>query len=179
MTRAAAPSEIENQITQKIEASLQSIQGVQSISSTAREGSSETGIEFDIGIDIIEALNDVKNAVDQARGSLPDGILEPQVFKAETSSEAIAYFAVAADDLTLEQIVRHDLYATASDEEIAYSARCSIERKPTLTARSAPSSASRAASWPRSVVDQTMSASSPSSVCRRSTVCPMMLAIDR
>jgi multidrug efflux pump subunit AcrB len=100
----AAPAEIENQITQKIEASLRSIQGVQNISSTAREGVSETMIEFQIGTEIIEALNDVKNQVDQARGSLPDGILEPQVFKIETSSDPIGYFAVAADDMTLEQL---------------------------------------------------------------------------
>ncbi len=100
----AAPTEIENQITQKIEASLRSLQGVQSISSTAREGSSETGIEFKIGIDVIEALNDVKNAVDQTRASLPDGILEPQVFKVEISSEEIGYFSVIADDMTIEQL---------------------------------------------------------------------------
>ncbi len=100
----AAPAEIENQITQKIEASLRSIQGVQNISSTAREGGSETVVEFQIGTNIIEALNDVKNAVDQARGGLPDGILEPQVFKIETSSDPIGYFAVAADDMTIEQL---------------------------------------------------------------------------
>jgi multidrug efflux pump subunit AcrB len=100
----AAPSEIENQITQKIEASLRSIQGVQNISSTASEGSSVTTLEFAIGTDVIEALNDVKNQVDQARGNLPDGILEPQVFKAEISSDPIGYFAVAADDMTLEQL---------------------------------------------------------------------------
>ncbi|MFM5949541.1 MAG: efflux RND transporter permease subunit [Novosphingobium sp.] len=100
----AAPAEIENQITQKIEASLRSIQGVQNISSTASEGVSMTMIEFQIGTNIIEALNDVKNQVDQARGSLPDGILEPQVSKVETSSEPIGYFAVAADDMTLEQL---------------------------------------------------------------------------
>jgi multidrug efflux pump subunit AcrB len=35
---------------------------------------------------------------------LPEGILEPQVIKAQTSSEAIAYFAVSADDMTIEQI---------------------------------------------------------------------------
>ncbi len=100
----AAPSEIENQITQKIESSLRTIQGVQNISSTAREGVSETSVEFRIGTDIIEALNDVKNAVDQARGNLPDGILEPQVFKVEVSSESIGYFSVKADDMTLEQL---------------------------------------------------------------------------
>jgi multidrug efflux pump subunit AcrB len=100
----AAPTEIENQITQKIEASLQSLQNVNNISSTAREGASETSIEFDIGTDVIEALNDVKNAVDQARGSLPDGILEPEVFKVEISSDEIGYFSVVADDMTLEQL---------------------------------------------------------------------------
>ena len=65
----AAPSEIENQITQKIEASLQSIQGVDAIQSSASEGSSVTSVEFRIGTNVIEALNDVKNAVDQARWS--------------------------------------------------------------------------------------------------------------
>ena len=100
----AAPAEIENQITQKIEASLRSIQGVQTISSTAREGGSETVVEFQIGTNIIEALNDVKNQVDQARGSLPDGILEPQVFKIETSSDPIGYFSISADDMTIEQL---------------------------------------------------------------------------
>ena len=100
----AAPTEIENQITQKIEASLQSIQNVNNISSTAREGVSETQIEFAIGTNVIEALNDVKNAVDQARGSLPDGILEPEVFKVEISGDEIGYFSVVADDMTLEQL---------------------------------------------------------------------------
>ena len=100
----AAPTEIENQITQKVEASLQSLQGVQSISSTAREGVNETFIEFEIGTNVIEALNDVKNAVDQVRGSLPDGILEPQVFKVEVSDNDIGYFSVMADDMTIEQL---------------------------------------------------------------------------
>ena len=100
----AAPAEVENQITQKIEASVRAIQGVQNISSTAREGGSETVVEFQIGTNIIEALNDVKNAIDQARGGLPDGILEPQVFKIETSSDPIGYFSVSADDMTIEQL---------------------------------------------------------------------------
>ena len=100
----AAPTEIENQITQKVESSLRSLQNVQSISSTAREGASVTSIEFEIGTDVIEALNDVKNAVDQVRGSLPDGILEPEVTKIEISSDEIGLFSVIADDMTLEQL---------------------------------------------------------------------------
>lgn len=100
----AAPVEIEKQITQRIEASVRSISGVQSISSTASEGNSQTMIEFKIGEDVNEAINEVKNAIDQTRGELPDGILEPQITKMQTSSDPIAYFAVSADDMTIEQL---------------------------------------------------------------------------
>jgi multidrug efflux pump subunit AcrB len=100
----AAPTEIETQITQRVEAAARSISGVVSISSTARESSSRTFVEFAIGEDVNAATSEVKNAIDQIRGELPDGILEPQVFKASTTSDPIAYFAVEADDMTMEQL---------------------------------------------------------------------------
>jgi len=100
----AAPTEIENQITQRIESAVRTIAGVDTLSSTATEGSSQTMVQFAIGTDINAAVNEVKNAVDQVRGDLPEGILEPQVIKAQTSSDAIAYFAVSADDMTIEQL---------------------------------------------------------------------------
>jgi multidrug efflux pump subunit AcrB len=100
----AAPTEIENQITQKIEASVRGINGVKNISSTAKEGNSNTFVEFEIGSNVSEAVNEVKNAVDQTRGSLPDGILEPQISKVDISGDPIGYFAVKADDMTIEQL---------------------------------------------------------------------------
>lgn len=100
----AAPTEIENQITQRVESAVRSIAGVDTLTSTASEGNSQTMVQFKIGEDINSAVNEVKNQVDQIRSDLPEGILEPQVFKVETSSEPIAYFAVAADDMTLEQL---------------------------------------------------------------------------
>jgi multidrug efflux pump subunit AcrB len=100
----AAPTEIETQIVQKVESAVRSIDGSRSISGTANEGSGEIVIEFELGTDINQAVNEVKSAIDQIRGDLPDGILEPQVFKATTSGDPIAYFAVTASDMTLEQL---------------------------------------------------------------------------
>ncbi|MFO6446734.1 efflux RND transporter permease subunit [Erythrobacter sp. NE805] len=100
----ASPTEIENQITQRVESALRSINGVNSIQSTAREGSSNTFVEFEIGTDLIEAVNEVETAIDGVRGSLPDGILEPRVSKVNVVGEAIGYVAVEADDMTLEQL---------------------------------------------------------------------------
>jgi multidrug efflux pump subunit AcrB len=100
----AAPTEIETQITNKMESAIRTISGVRAISSTVNEGSTFTVVEFEMGEDINQAVNEVKNAIDQIRSDLPDGILEPQVTKENTAGEPIAYFAVTASDMTLEQL---------------------------------------------------------------------------
>ncbi len=100
----AAPSEIESQITQITDAALQSINGVSNISSTASEGQSRTFVEFAIGTDSDQAVNDVKNAIDTVRGDLPDGILEPRINRVDIAGGALAYFSVQATDMTLEQL---------------------------------------------------------------------------
>ncbi|WP_404479438.1 efflux RND transporter permease subunit [Novosphingobium sp. BL-52-GroH] len=101
----AAPTEIETQITQIVEGAVRSIPGVDEIQSTASEGRSTTIVFFTVGTDPDVATNQVKNAVDQVRGELPDGILEPQVSKIEAGGGgSLAYFAVAADDMTIEQL---------------------------------------------------------------------------
>jgi multidrug efflux pump subunit AcrB len=101
----AAPTEIETQITQIVEGAVRSIPGVEEIQSTASEGRSTTIVFFSVGTNADVATNQVKNAVDQVRGELPDGILEPQVSKIEAGGGgSLAYFAVAADDMTIEQL---------------------------------------------------------------------------
>jgi multidrug efflux pump subunit AcrB len=100
----ASPTEITTQITQKVESAIRSVQGVRNIDASANEGSTSVSAEFEIGDDINAAVSEVKNAVDQIRGDLPDGILEPQIFKVATSSDPIAYYAVEASDMTLEQL---------------------------------------------------------------------------
>ena len=100
----AAPTEIETQITQKVEAAVRTINGVDTISSTASEGNSQTVVMFQVGTEINEAVAEVKNAVDQARGSLPDGILEPQVIKVQAGGGDVAAYGVTADDMTIEQL---------------------------------------------------------------------------
>ena len=100
----AAPTEIENQITQLVESAVRSINGVKTINSTASEGNSSTFIEFEIGTDPDDAVSEVTNAINTVRGSLPDGILEPRVSKQEISGGFLGIYAVEADDMTLEQL---------------------------------------------------------------------------
>ncbi len=101
----AAPTEIINQITDRVEASIRSINGVKTINSTASEGSSSSFIEFEIGTDTDQAVAEVKNALDQIRGSLPAGILEPRISKVNIAGGAfLGIFSAEATDMTIEEL---------------------------------------------------------------------------
>jgi multidrug efflux pump subunit AcrB len=100
----AAPSELETQVTQRIEAAVRAISGVDEIQSTASEGQSNTFVQFAIGTPVDRAVSDVKNAVDQIRSDLPDGILEPQVQRVDIDGGPLAYFSAEATDMTLEEL---------------------------------------------------------------------------
>nr|WP_294847698.1 efflux RND transporter permease subunit [uncultured Sphingomonas sp.] len=100
----AAPTEMENQITQKVEAAIRSVNGVDEINSTVREGSSSTFVQFEIGTPTDRAVNDVRNAISQIRGDLPEGILEPQITRIDISGDPILYVAAETSDMSLEQL---------------------------------------------------------------------------
>ncbi|MCC6483152.1 MAG: efflux RND transporter permease subunit [Sphingomonadaceae bacterium] len=101
---SAAPSELETQVTQRVEGAVRGISGVDEILSYAREGSSVTMVQFVIGTPVDEAVNDVRNAVSQIRSDLPEGILEPEITRIDIDGGPIAYFSVEASDMTLEQL---------------------------------------------------------------------------
>ncbi|QCB55550.1 efflux RND transporter permease subunit [Sphingopyxis sp. PAMC25046] len=100
----AAPTELETQVTQRVEAAVRGVSGVDEMSSYVSEGSSRTMVQFAIGTPIDRAYNDVNQAVQQIRSDLPDGILEPQVVRVDIAGGPITYFAVEATDMTLEQL---------------------------------------------------------------------------
>ncbi len=100
----AAPTEMETQITQRVESAIRSINGVDEINSNVSEGSSSTFVQFVIGTPIDRAVNDVRNAIDQIRSDLPDGILEPQVSRVDIGGDAIAYLSASSTAMTLEEL---------------------------------------------------------------------------
>src|SRR5215208_2295866 len=100
----AAPNELENQVTQRVESAVRGITGVDEINSTVREGNSTTFVSFVLGTPTDRAVNDVRNAVAQIRGNLPEGILEPQIIRVDAEDEPIMVMAADTTDMTLEQL---------------------------------------------------------------------------
>ncbi len=100
----AAPSEMETQVTQKVEAAVRGVTGIDEINSQVREGSSSTFVQFAIGTPIDRAVNDVRDAVQNIRSDLPDGILEPQVSRVDVSGGDLAIYSAESQDMTLEEL---------------------------------------------------------------------------
>ena len=100
----AAPSEMETQITQKVEAAVRGVTGVDEINSFVREGMSNTNVQFEIGTPTDRAVNDIRDAVAQIRGDLPDGILEPQINRVDIAGDPILFVAAETTDMTLEEL---------------------------------------------------------------------------
>jgi multidrug efflux pump subunit AcrB len=100
----AAPNEIETQITQRVESAIRGVNGVDEINSSVSEGSSQTFVQFQIGTPTDRAVNDVRNAIAQIRGNLPEGILEPQVTRVDISGDPILYVGAKTSDMSLEEL---------------------------------------------------------------------------
>jgi multidrug efflux pump subunit AcrB len=100
----AAPTELETQVTQRVEAAVRSVAGIDEINSNVQEGTSMTFVQLTIGTPIDRAVNDIRDSITQIRGNLPDGILEPQVSSVNTTGDDIAGFAVVSTSMSLEQL---------------------------------------------------------------------------
>lgn len=86
---------IESQITEPLEKSINGIAGIRNISSTSSMGRSNINIEFDLGVDLEAAANDVRDKVSQALRSLPQDLTQPPVVsKADANSDAIISMTV-------------------------------------------------------------------------------------
>ena len=100
----AAPSEMETQVTQKVEAAVRGVNGIDEINSSVREGNSNTFVQFAIGTPIDRAVNDIRDAVTNIRSDLPEGILEPQVSRVDIGGSEIAFFSAESRDMSLEEL---------------------------------------------------------------------------
>jgi multidrug efflux pump len=89
---------IESQITEPLEKAINGIAGIRSISSASNLGVSSITVEFNLGVDMEEAANDVRDKVSQAVRQLPQDIdAPPVVSKADANSDAIIALRVKSD----------------------------------------------------------------------------------
>lgn len=97
---------METQVTEPLEAAVNGIPGIRSISSTSRDGSSMIRVEFNLEIDLETAANDVRNKVSGAQRRLPQDIDPPVVTKADADANPIFAVLVSSKNRSLVDLSR-------------------------------------------------------------------------
>jgi multidrug efflux pump len=90
---------IESKITQIIEDQISGIEGVESISSSSRDGSSRISVEFSIDRDIDQAANDVRDRVARVLNRLPEDVDPPRIAKADSDARPIQWFSLRSPNM--------------------------------------------------------------------------------
>lgn len=104
----ANPDIIETQITEPLEKAINGIAGVKNITSSSNQGRSNINVEFDLGVDLEAAANDVRDKVAQAQQSLPKDIdAPPVVSKADVSADPIIAMTVQSNTRNQLQITEY------------------------------------------------------------------------
>jgi hydrophobe/amphiphile efflux-1 (HAE1) family protein len=106
----AAPEVMELDVIDPIESAVLSVEGVKSITSTARLGTANISVEFNLSKNIDVAVSEVESKINQAARLLPDDIDPPTIAKVNPDDRPIMFLAVTAPKMS-----RKDLMAYTRD----------------------------------------------------------------
>ncbi|MCE4555966.1 efflux RND transporter permease subunit [Roseateles cellulosilyticus] len=102
----ASPETAEREVVNRIEKALQSISGVDRSTSTSREGSATIVLIFDFSKNMIEAADEVRNAIASVRYKLPTEIREPIITRVDPGAQPILQLSLSSKTLSHAQISR-------------------------------------------------------------------------
>ena len=93
----ASPEIVETDVSRKIEESLNTLSGLNAITSRSYQGASVVIAEFDLNVDSRKAAEDVREKIAQVKPTLRDDVQEPRVLRFDPSSRPIFSLAVISD----------------------------------------------------------------------------------
>lgn len=94
----ASPEIVESEVTKKIEEGVNSIAGINALTSRSYEGTAVVIIEFQLHIDGRKAAEDVREKVATVRPLLRTEVKEPRVLRFDPASRAVWSLAVLPDE---------------------------------------------------------------------------------
>lgn len=92
----AAPSEVENSVTKKIEDAVSSLEKLDNIKSQSFEGNSKVIVEFKSDVDINQAMQDAQQKIDGIASDLPEDAQDPEISKFSVDEAPIMKMSVSS-----------------------------------------------------------------------------------
>lgn len=103
----ASPETSEREITNRLEKQMQAIQGVNKVNSNSYEGGASIWMEFDFDRNLIEASDDVRNAIAAVRYKLPIEMREPVLRRIDPAAEPVMSLALSSSTQSHAEISRY------------------------------------------------------------------------
>ncbi|MGF1622064.1 MAG: efflux RND transporter permease subunit [Rhodomicrobiaceae bacterium] len=100
----ASPSELETQVTKRVENAVAAQTGVKHVTSVITDGSSVSSIEYELGTNTDRAVNDAKDAIARIRAELPRTIDEPIVQRIDLAGLPIITYAASAPGMDVKEL---------------------------------------------------------------------------
>jgi multidrug efflux pump subunit AcrB len=98
----AAPATLETEVARKIENSIATLQGIKNLYTKILEGTVVITVEFNLEKNVMEAVNDVRDAVTRVRADLPADVKEPSVLRTTTAGRPLMTYALTSSRLDQE-----------------------------------------------------------------------------
>ena len=102
----ASPETVEREIVDRVEKALQSISGVDEVRSTASESNAKIVMIFNFGKNMIEAADEVRNAIGTVRYKMPVEMREPVLQRVDPGAQPIMQLALSSTTQTHAEISR-------------------------------------------------------------------------
>lgn len=96
----AAAEVVETRITQLIEDQISGIEGIKSIRSSSSDGRSNINIEFELGMNVDQVANDVRDRVARIVDNLPEEVELPQVAKQDSDARPVMYISLSSQQMS-------------------------------------------------------------------------------
>ena len=93
----ASPRDIEVDVAKRIEDAVGLVDGLKHVTSTCMENVVQTLLEFNLGVDVNVAANDVREKIDRELANFPSGVEKPVVMKYDVNARPIATFTLTGD----------------------------------------------------------------------------------
>ena len=94
----ASAADVETNLTKVLENGLNGVSNLKDLTSRSKENISILILEFNYGVDIEEATNDVRDKLDMINSSLPDQASTPVIFKFSMDDMPILILSATADE---------------------------------------------------------------------------------
>ena len=102
----ASPDTVEREVLNRVEKALQSVNGIKDLRGTANEGSANIQVFFEFKKNMVEATDDVRNAIGRVRYKLPTEIREPVILRIDPGAQPIMQLALSSSSQSHAEISR-------------------------------------------------------------------------